>query len=137
MDPIRQTLTWGVGDDEFTLAGAGDRWTLTATDAELVLAPAALTALADAIARVGLAPTAPAAPIRAAKRARAGKAWTDEEDRTLEEEHHAGIARRSIAQSHGRSLGAITARLVKLGLEAPSAAPLPSGRLQRALAEAP
>jgi len=45
----------------------------------------------------------------------AGVKWTDEEDALLCHEFDGGTAIRDIAQQHGRTPGAITSRLVKLG----------------------
>lgn len=47
--------------------------------------------------------------------ASAGMKWTEEEDALLCREFDAGTAIRAIAQQHGRTAGAITSRLVKLG----------------------
>lgn len=51
----------------------------------------------------------------------AGMRWTPEEDATLCSEFDSGTAVREIARSHGRTSGAITIRLVKLGKLDPSA----------------
>jgi hypothetical protein len=53
--------------------------------------------------------------------ASAGARWTSEEDATLCSAFDAGTAVREIARSHGRTSGAITIRLVKLGKLDPSA----------------
>lgn len=45
----------------------------------------------------------------------AGVRWTEEEDVRLCTEFDAGTAVREIARKHGRTPGAITSRLVKLG----------------------
>lgn len=45
----------------------------------------------------------------------AGTPWTREEDSRLSSEHDAGMTIAQIALEHGRSSGAITSRLVKLG----------------------
>lgn len=47
--------------------------------------------------------------------ASAGVRWTEEEDVRLCTEFDAGAPIRDIARSHGRTPGAITSRLVKLG----------------------
>jgi hypothetical protein len=47
--------------------------------------------------------------------ASAGARWTEEEDALLCREFDSGTAIRAIARQHGRSSGAITSRLVKLG----------------------
>lgn len=47
--------------------------------------------------------------------ASAGRKWTDEEDALLCREFDEGIAIRDLARQHGRTSGAITSRLVKLG----------------------
>lgn len=49
-------------------------------------------------------------------RENAGEAWSDEEDRRLEDEYEAGETMAAIARRHGRSAGAIRARLRRLGL---------------------
>jgi hypothetical protein len=45
----------------------------------------------------------------------AGSAWSAEEDARLNSEFDAGMTMAQIALQHGRSSGAITARLAKLG----------------------
>lgn len=47
--------------------------------------------------------------------ASAGARWTDEEDALLCHEFDGGTPIREIAQQHGRTAGAITSRLVRLG----------------------
>lgn len=54
-------------------------------------------------------------PPRKSPPAAAGARWTDEEDLVLCEEFDHGIALSEIATRHGRTKGAITSRLVKLG----------------------
>lgn len=50
----------------------------------------------------------------------AGTLWSKHEDARLCQEHEQGMTRAQIALQHGRSSGAITTRLVKLGrIEAP------------------
>jgi hypothetical protein len=65
---------------------------------------------------------APAARPRAASTAltAAGTAWTEEEDARLCKEFDEAMTIAQIALGHGRSSGAITARLVKLGRIDPS-----------------
>lgn len=46
---------------------------------------------------------------------KAGKPWTDEEDRLLSEAFDGGASLKDLAPKHGRTEGAIAARLVKLG----------------------
>lgn len=46
----------------------------------------------------------------------AGKPWTKDEEEQLTEEYRGGIAASEIAKLHNRSKGAITARLVRLGM---------------------
>lgn len=53
--------------------------------------------------------------------ASAGAKWTAEEDAILGGEFDAGATIREIAGKHGRTSGAITSRLVKLGKIDPSA----------------
>lgn len=50
----------------------------------------------------------------------AGEPWSAEEDARLGVEHDAGMTIGQIALKHGRSSGAITSRLVKLGRIDPS-----------------
>lgn len=45
----------------------------------------------------------------------AGKPWTDDEDRLLSEAFDGGASLKDLALKHGRTEGAIAARLVKLG----------------------
>lgn len=45
----------------------------------------------------------------------AGKPWTEEEDRLLAEAFDSGASLKDLALKHGRTEGAIAARLVKLG----------------------
>lgn len=45
----------------------------------------------------------------------AGRAWSDEEDKKLLAIFDAGTPAKEIAAKHGRTLGAITSRLVRLG----------------------
>lgn len=47
--------------------------------------------------------------------ANAGKAWNSEEDRLLMEGFDAGVLVKQLATKHGRTEGAIAARLVRLG----------------------
>ncbi|HET8797175.1 MAG TPA: hypothetical protein VFO89_05800 [Thermoanaerobaculia bacterium] len=54
----------------------------------------------------------------------AGARWTDEEDLRLAYEFDCGMPIRDIARLHGRTQGAITLRLVKLGRLQESAVPL-------------
>ena len=51
----------------------------------------------------------------------AGARWTAEEDAMLGAEFDGGAAIREIARKHGRTIGAITMRLVKLGRLDPGA----------------
>ena len=46
-----------------------------------------------------------------------GQPWTDEEDAMLEVEMEEGLTVKQISDNHKRSLGAIRARIKKLGLE--------------------
>lgn len=50
---------------------------------------------------------------------RAGKPWTDEEDKALCEGFNAGLTVPQLAQRHKRTEGAIRARLEKLGIVIP------------------
>jgi hypothetical protein len=52
--------------------------------------------------------------------ASAGKSWSGEEDERLAREFDCGTPLAHIALNHGRTRGAITARLVKLGRLDPS-----------------
>ena len=52
---------------------------------------------------------------RAARPAAAGVRWTDDEDARLCRQFDDGLALSEIAAQHGRTRGAITSRLVKLG----------------------
>jgi hypothetical protein len=47
---------------------------------------------------------------------RAGGRWTQEEEQKLRDEFQQNVPFEQIAKDHGRTRGAITARLVKLGL---------------------
>ena len=49
-------------------------------------------------------------------RPKAGKAWTPEEEQSVVEAFKKGVPFPEIAATHGRTRGAITARLIKLGL---------------------
>lgn len=49
----------------------------------------------------------------------AGAPWTGEEEARLENEYDSGMPIRDIARQHGRTPGAITSRLVRLGRIAP------------------
>jgi hypothetical protein len=51
-----------------------------------------------------------------AGRANAGRPWSPTEDALLTQAHQAGMAIAELARAHERTPGAITARLVKLGL---------------------
>jgi hypothetical protein len=55
------------------------------------------------------------AAMRKARPASAGARWTEEEDVRLCTEFDGGMAVREIARKHGRTPGAITSRLVRLG----------------------
>ena len=46
----------------------------------------------------------------------AGSPWTSEEEQRLSAGFHAGVSPAEIGREHGRTAGAITSRLVKLGL---------------------
>ena len=50
------------------------------------------------------------------KRVNAGQAWAEDEDRRLTEEFEAGMKIAEIARVHGRTNGAIRARLKRQGL---------------------
>lgn len=66
--------------------------------------------------------TAPAAvPSSRPRPQAAGARWTDEEDARLAGEFDGGVAVSAIARLHGRTLGAINSRLVKLGKVDPDA----------------
>lgn len=54
-------------------------------------------------------------PSRATRFTSAGTPWTKEEDARLGQEFDAGMTVAQIALQHGRTSGAITSRLVKLG----------------------
>ena len=45
-----------------------------------------------------------------------GGRWSDEEDRRLVSEYHSGMKLEEIVKAHGRTKGAIVARLRKHGL---------------------
>jgi hypothetical protein len=49
----------------------------------------------------------------------AGESWSHEEDRQVCDELRAGVDFRNIAKTHGRTVLAITSRLVKLGMIPP------------------
>ena len=49
------------------------------------------------------------------RKANAGQAWTEDEDRRLAEEFEAGMKIAEIARGHGRTNGAIRARLKRQG----------------------
>ena len=51
----------------------------------------------------------------------AGRRWTDEEDALLCRAFDEGVAASELAKQHGRTSGAITMRLVKLGRIEPGA----------------
>ena len=61
-------------------------------------------------------------------RANAGRPWSHSEDALLTQAHAAGMSVAELARAHGRTNGAITARLVKLELIA-----MPSGLRLREL----
>ena len=56
------------------------------------------------------------AAIAASGRANAGRPWSPSEDGLLTQAHQAGMTIAELARAHERTPGAITARLVKLGL---------------------
>jgi len=56
------------------------------------------------------------AAISASGRANAGRPWSPSEDGLLTQAHQAGMTIAELARAHERTPGAITARLVKLGL---------------------
>ena len=65
-------------------------------------------------------PSAPGDPARTTKRAsnlpsNVGKPWTSEEDKRLLEEFDRGCSLRALANSHGRTLAGVEARLEKHG----------------------
>lgn len=55
--------------------------------------------------------------------ANTGKSWTDEEDRILMNRYKTGSSISDLAVLHARTTGSIRARLEKLGLAPPAAAP--------------
>jgi hypothetical protein len=126
---IRQILAWQVGDDMFRLEGGAEGWALSSPGGELALSGPALTALAEAIVRVGFAPETEPAKKRGGP-ARAGKPWSAEEDEALERRYiDEGLSRSRMAEQHARSVSAINARLVHLGLADPvGTARMPSDR---------
>ncbi len=63
-----------------------------------------------ALSRVATSPPAPSGP------ARRGKAWTEEEEGILREGFEAAEPPAELARRVGRTKGAVTARLVRLGL---------------------
>jgi hypothetical protein len=58
---------------------------------------------------------------KSARQAAAGSPWNADEETRLAEEFDAGMSIAQIALQHGRSSGAITSRLVKLGRIDPAA----------------
>ncbi|MED5371599.1 MAG: hypothetical protein VX899_11325 [Myxococcota bacterium] len=50
---------------------------------------------------------------------RAGAPWSEDEEQRLRDGHEAGRSRAELSKELGRSRGAVTARLVKLGLLEP------------------
>ena len=54
--------------------------------------------------------------LAASGRANAGRPWSPSEDGLLTQAHRAGMTIGELARAHERTPGAITARLVKLGL---------------------
>jgi hypothetical protein len=54
--------------------------------------------------------------IASSGRANAGRPWSPSEDGLLTQAHQAGMTIAELARAHERTPGAITARLVKLGL---------------------
>ena len=56
------------------------------------------------------------AAIAASGRANAGRPWSPSEDGLLTQAHQAGMTIAELSRAHERTPGAITARLVKLGL---------------------
>lgn len=67
-------------------------------------------------AEVAEALTAAATVLRkSARHSYAGVRWSADEDARLACEHDSGMPVRAIAERHGRSVSAITLRLVKLG----------------------
>ena len=66
--------------------------------------------------------------LHAGGRANAGRPWSPSEDGLLTQAHQAGMSIAELARAHERTPGAITARLVKLGL-----IPLPHGMRLRGM----
>lgn len=66
-------------------------------------------------ARVSLDKTLQSLKRQANLPANSGLAWDEQEDAKLAEEFDAGMSLPELAKSHGRTRGAITARLEKLG----------------------
>lgn len=101
--PILRALADGIDPHTGEIFPAGSAYQHADTVRALVAAVAALEAIGTKEKRKDL-------PIQA------GKAWSDEEDAHLRD----GFALRSsaadLAESHGRTVGAIRSRLVKLGL---------------------
>jgi len=59
--------------------------------------------------------------------AAAGQPWTADEDERLKTEYRSAATIRALAELHARTRGAISARLVRLGLVEPPVRPAPPG----------
>ena len=124
-DLIRHLAGWRDGVDPATGALLPPDHPAQRTDFLRVVC-AAIDALAARAPAEGGGP--PARP-HGSSPPKAGRPWTPAEDALLEQAHAAGMRTAELARAHERSPGAITARLVKLGLIA-----LPPGMRLRGMA---
>ncbi len=98
-----------------SLAAGADPHLAAQLPPEALGAPDVVEALAVAAETLKNFPPQNGKRSRGERPAAAGLPWREEEDSALCREHEAGLPIPELAQRHGRSLGAITSRLVKLG----------------------
>jgi hypothetical protein len=104
-----------------SLANGLDPTTGSRIPHDLFQSPDVIRALFAAANLLRERPTGARATPPASRPASAGARWNDEEDALLCREFDAGTPISDIARQHGRTSGAITSRLVKLGRIAPDA----------------
>ena len=102
-DLIRSLAAWRDGVDPATGAPLAPDHPAQRTDFLRVVCAAI-----DALGALGA--------IAASGRANAGRPWSPSEDGLLTHAHRAGMSIAELSRAHERTPGAITARLVKLGL---------------------
>jgi hypothetical protein len=85
--------------------------------------PEVIRALFAAVLVLDGAPAPRAEAAKTRPTSGAGSPWTAEEERWLTEGFRSGVSPAEIAREHGRTTGAITSRLVKLGLIAKDETP--------------